>query len=114
MKKSLLVSVLTCWLAIASPAALGQGIPVDNPPQTKPPSDIATGTAEPSDTSAVVLAYYNYGDTYPPSIAKSCWVDYGTTPSLGSREAAICSGTSCSPACLKWNRRRAAGCECAA
>ena len=90
MKKLLLVSVLTCCL-VAAPAA---AIPVYDPPETAPPTGIATGSADPSDTSAVVTGYYNYGGAYPPHIAKSCWFDYGTTPSLGSREMTICAGTS--------------------
>ena len=90
MKKSLLVSVLACCLA-ASPAA---AIPIYDQPETAPPTDIATGAAEPSDTSAVVTGYYNYGATSPPHIAKSCWFDYGTTQALGSREMTVCAGTS--------------------
>jgi hypothetical protein len=88
--KSLLVSLLTCCL-LAAPAA---AIPVYDAPETAPPTDIATGAAEPSDTSAVVTGYYNYGATNPPHIAKTCWFDYGTTDALGSREMAICAGTS--------------------
>jgi hypothetical protein len=76
---------------VTAPAA---AIPIYDPPETAPPTDIATGSAEPSDTSAVVTGYYNYGSTNPPHIAKSCWFDYGTTPSLGTREMTICAGTS--------------------
>jgi hypothetical protein len=62
--------------------------------QSGPPTDIATGAATPSDTSAEVLGYFNYGATYPPSIAKDCWFEYGTTTAYGSRASAICGGTS--------------------
>jgi hypothetical protein len=85
MKRWAWIAPLTCLLGVmlapATAAASG------------PPSDIATGTAEPSETSAVVLGYFNYGQTYPPSIAESCWFDYGTTLAFGGRTEAVCSGT---------------------
>jgi hypothetical protein len=58
-----------------------------------PPTDVATGAATPSETSAEVLGYFNYGSTYPPGIPNHCWFDYGTTLDYGSRTDAICSGT---------------------
>lgn len=91
--KRLVSTAFWIYLLAAMPA-LAQGVPTVPPgPQTRPPTDIATGTAEVSDTSAVVLGYFNYGTTDPPGIAKDCWFDYGTTPSFGRREPAVCSGT---------------------
>jgi hypothetical protein len=58
-----------------------------------PPTDIATGAAEPSETSARVLGYFNYGATNPPGIAEQCWFEYGSTLAYGNRTNAICSGT---------------------
>jgi hypothetical protein len=58
-----------------------------------PPTDVATGAAEPSENSARVLGYFNYGQTYPPGIPDHCWFEYGTTVAYGARTDAICSGT---------------------
>jgi hypothetical protein len=88
-----LVSAAFSMFLLAVAPALAQGIPVQPGPETVPPTDIATGTADPSDTSAVVLGYFNYGATNPPGIAKECWFEYGTTLGFGRRENAICSGT---------------------
>jgi hypothetical protein len=57
------------------------------------PTDVATGAAEPSQTSARVLGYFNYGATYPPGIPEQCWFEYGTTLAYGARTNAICAGT---------------------
>ena len=84
------IAVLACLVAITR---AGASIPTQPGPENVPPTDIATGTAEPSETSAVVLGYFNYGNTSPPGIAKDCWFDYGTSMALGSRQTAICSGT---------------------
>jgi hypothetical protein len=81
--KRLLCSAFLACLAIAGPGA-AQGIP---------PTDIATGAAEPAETSAVVLGYFNYGSTNPPGIATRCWFEYGTTGAFGGHVDAICSGT---------------------
>ena len=92
MRAAVLIASLTLVLAIEP--ALGQGIPTDPGPQTIPPTDIATGAAEQvTDTSAVVLGYFNYGATNPPGIAETCWFDYGITETFGRRQEAICSGT---------------------
>ena len=86
MKRLACIALFTCLLAVMPVAATGA-------PQTVPPTDIATGAAEPSETSARVLGYFNYGSTYPPGIPDDCWFDYGTTLAYGSRTSAICSGT---------------------
>jgi hypothetical protein len=80
------IAMLVCALAVMPAPAMGVT-------QTIPPTDIATGAADPSETSARVLGYFNYGSTYPPGIAEHCWFEYGTTVAYGSREDAICSGT---------------------
>jgi hypothetical protein len=87
--KRLLCSAFVACLAISTPAG-AQGVPG---PQTIPPTDIATGAADPSETSAMVLGYFNSGSTTPPGIAKSCWFEYGTTGAFGGRADAVCSGT---------------------
>jgi hypothetical protein len=90
VKRPVVIALLACLVAVAPARAT---IPTQPGPETVPPTDIATGTAEPSETSAVVLGYFNYGSTNPPGIAKDCWFDYGTTVALGTRQVAICSGT---------------------
>lgn len=90
MKRALCIAPLTALLAVVPALA---SIPTQPGGETVPPTDIATGAAEPSETSAVVLGYFNYGNTQPVGIAKDCWFDYGTTPSFGSRAAAVCAGT---------------------
>jgi hypothetical protein len=92
MKRAIVsISVLTCLIAVTPALAT---IPTQPPPpQTVPPTDIATGAAEPSDTSARVLGYFNYGGSEPVGIAEHCWFEYGTTLAYGSRTDAICSGT---------------------
>ena len=69
-----LASIALLALVVGSMPA-GASIPTLPGPETVPPTDIATGTAEVSDTSAVVLGYFNYGNTTPPGIAKNCWFD---------------------------------------
>ncbi len=81
MKRFAMIVVFTCLLAVA-------------PAEGIPPTDIATGTAEPAETSARVVGYWNYGSTMPPGIPSDCWFDYGTTLAYGGRTTAICSGTS--------------------
>jgi hypothetical protein len=88
-----LVWIALCAYVLAASPALAAGIPTQPGPETVPPTDIATGAAEPSETSAVVLGYFNYGGSVPVGIAKDCWFEYGTTLAYGSRETAICSGT---------------------
>jgi hypothetical protein len=84
MKRACLLASLTCLVALVPALATAQ----------PPPTDIATGVAEPSQTSARVVGYWNYGQTFPPGIPDDCWFDYGTTLAYGSRVTAICSGTS--------------------
>jgi hypothetical protein len=84
MKRACWLAWFTCLLAVMPALAAAQ----------PPPTDIATGVAEPSETSARVVGYWNYGSTVPPGIPDDCWFDYGTTPAYGSRVTAICSGTS--------------------
>jgi hypothetical protein len=86
MRNLLLLSLCTAMLVVPARALAA--------PQTVPPTDIATGAAEPSETSARVVGYWNYGSTYPPGIPDQCWFDYGTTLAYGGRTTAICSGTS--------------------
>jgi hypothetical protein len=81
MKRLAAIVLFTCLLGVT-------------PAEGVPPTDIATGTAEPADTSARVVGYWNYGPTSPPGIPTDCWFDYGTTLAYGSRTTAICSGTS--------------------
>jgi len=81
MKRFSAIVLFTCLLAVA-------------PAEGVPPTDIATGTAEPAGTSARVVGYWNYGSTMPPGIPSDCWFDYGTTLAYGGRTTAICSGTS--------------------
>jgi hypothetical protein len=88
-----LVWLALCACVVGASPALAAGIPTQPGPQTVAPTDIATGAAEPSDTSAVVLGYFNYGGSVPVGIAEECWFEYGTTLSYGSRTTAICSGT---------------------
>src|SRR3954469_13238747 len=83
MKRLLTTMFFACLLATAPAGAA----------QTVAPTDIATGAADPSATSAVVLGYFNYGNTMPLGIASECWFEYGPTLAYGSRETAICSGT---------------------
>jgi hypothetical protein len=89
MRRPLSIAILIYLLAVAPAFAIPDG----TPPQTVPPTDIATGAATPKETSAEVLGYFNYGNTMPLGIAKSCWFEYGTTAAYGSRQSAICSGT---------------------
>jgi len=90
MNRLLWTAFFACLLVVTPALA----IPIQpTPPQTIPPTDIATGAATPSDTSAEVLGYFNYGTTDPPGIAKDCWFEYGTSTAYGSRTTAICSGT---------------------
>ncbi len=89
VKRPLLIGILIYLLTVSPSFAIPDG----TPPQTVPPTDIATGAATPAETSAEVLGYFNYGNTMPLGIAKTCWFDYGPTASYGSRQSAICSGT---------------------
>jgi hypothetical protein len=84
MTRLVFAALLACGIAASAAGSAG----------AVPPTDIATGTAEPSDTSARVVGYWNYGSTSPPGIPDSCWFDYGTTLAYGSRTSAVCSGTS--------------------
>ena len=81
VKRFAAIVLFTCLLAVT-------------PAEGVPPTDIATGTAEPAGTSARVVGYWNYGSTMPPGIPTDCWFDYGTTLAYGGRTTAICSGTS--------------------
>ena len=55
------------------------------------PEHIYTGVAQPSDTSATGVGYFQGG---PAGIPANCWFEYGLTTAFGSRTDAICAGTS--------------------
>jgi hypothetical protein len=76
VRRSLSIAILIYLLTVAPAFAIPDG----TPPQTVPPTDIATGAATPKETSAEVLGYFNYGNTMPLGIARPAGSITGPRP----------------------------------